>query len=414
MRWLWISIIVGVLLYIPSEAQETEDRAGIFDISLGARVTETITDRAFFDWWRVNVAAGDILVVEMTGQDGLAPLIGLLDPGGDLVVSSDEFRVMDVNETAVLEYTVLQAGQYTVVATRNGLDEGDTTGSYALNVFRGNQDEAVDTNIYVQVQFRCRDVTATTAAILSFEEQVFIPDDTPPGQVTEAYRFTVFGLDGFQPLLRIEAPLTVPDNYLDCSDDAQALAGSTYTLPDGSIGMVTEETLDSAAQLSIVNSGPSEPFGPLDITIGSKDGTPGRYMAVIQGLSINFADQMDLMTLRQGPLAVGTDLQVYMIGDTLSRLDPFMEQWRDLQTGEVLSSCDDANRRGCEGVLSFVDAGMMIYPDEPVQVMGDRFDAGLRLRPLSTDPIFLNLMSRDNITHGDYALVIIGELPAQE
>lgn len=410
MRWLLIAIMLCVFA-APIVAQE--DRAGVFDISFGSTVRETITDRSFFDWWRLNAFAGDIIVVEMTGEDGLAPLVGLLDVGGNLIVSSDEFRIMDVNETAVLEYTAQQDGQYTIVATRNGLDQGDTAGSYRLTVFRGNQDEDAE-NIYVQVEFRCREFIATTASIISFEEQVFIPDDTPPGQVTEAYRFTVFGLDGFQPIIRIEAPLTVPDNYLDCSDDAQALVGSTYTLPDGSIGMVTEDSLDSAAQVSLVNSGPGEPFGPLDITIGSKDGQPGRYMAVIQGLSIAEADQMDLLTLRQGPSAVGTPAQVYMVGDSLSRLDPFVEWRLDLETGEVISTCDDANRRGCEGVPSFVDAGMTIYPEEPIQVIGDRFDAGLRFMPPSSDPIFMNLMSRDNITHGEYSLVIIGELPARE
>lgn len=403
----WL-ITLYIVLMIPLVMAQ-EDAPGQFRINYDQQVSETITDRAFFDWWRFNGQQGDIIVVEMTGADGLAPLIGLLDPNASLLTSSDETRVMGANETAVLQYTLPEDGLYTIVATRNGIDQGDTIGSYTLTLQRVNLQPSEDESRYVEVEFRCSELIVTTAAILSFDEDVRISPDTPDGQITEFYRMTVVGLDGFQPVIRVEAPNINPDNYLDCSDDAQAMVNSTYTLPDGSIGIITEDTLDSAAQLTLTNSGPGNSFGELNFTVGSKDGASGRYMAVMEGLNIADARQVDIVALRQGPLAHGTNLQVYMVGAANSRLDPFM-MWES-EEGDILASCDDANRRGCEGMPSFADAGITFFEENTVQIIGDRFDAGLRFNTDTTEPIFINLMSRENNTHGDYALVIIGELP---
>lgn len=409
MRFWLIALYVLLMASLVIAQDENSDTPGQFDISYEQEVNETITDVAFFDWWRFSGQQGDVVVVEMTGADGLAPLIGLLDQNAELVTSSDQTRIMGINETAVLQYTLPEDGLYTIVATRNELDRGSTTGTYMLLLRRVNLEPTADESRYTEVEFRCNELLVTTASILSFDERVRISPDTPDGQITEFYRMTVVGLDGFQPVIRVEAPNIVQDNYLDCSDDGQEMVNSTFTLPDGSIGIITEDTLNFAAQLTLINSGPGDPFGELDFTIGSLDGASGRYMAVIEGLSIANPDQIDLISLRQGPLAYGTILQVYMLGSATSRLDPFM-LWEDVE-GDVVASCDDANRRGCEGVLSFEDAGISFFEEDTVEISGDRLDAGLNLTFDSAEPIFLNLMSRENITQGDYALVIIGELP---
>jgi hypothetical protein len=93
-----------------------------------------------------------------------------------------------------------------------------------------------------------------------------------------------------------------------------------------------------------------------------------------------------------------------MIGASDSRLDPFVR----LDTPEGIE-CDDAGRRGCDEVPSITGAGVAI--NDGVTITGDRFDAGLRLAPGHPDPLTLELSSRKSGTYGEYALLVIGELP---
>jgi len=99
---------------------------------------------------------------------------------------------------------------------------------------------------------------------------------------------------------------------------------------------------------------------------------------------------------------------VYMVAAENSRLDPQLEL---LSTGLV---CDDAGRRGCEDVPSFNRAGATLHEGEGTAIVGDRFDAGLRLAPGNPDPQDIELRAFDGNTTGNYVIVVIGQLPPRE
>jgi hypothetical protein len=355
-------------------------------------VTDDLTNEQFFDWWKLDAAAGDIIVVDMQAASGLAPLIGILAPGGDLVARSDDGPV---DSKVQVEYTAETDGPFLVVATRVGNENGTTTGTYTLVVRRANPNAATDNDLQ-EVEFRCNDVIATTAATLEFA------DDAAD---LAYYRISIYGLDGFQPVIRVHYSA---QDYTACFKDAQAMAGDLYTLPDADPLTLTEDRLDTAAQLTVRSA---HLVGDVTLTIGDVNGVPGRYLAVIEGFSIARPGDTDILQARLGPLARDTALLVYMVGAEASRLDPFIRiDTDDPAAAEI--SCDDTGRRGCDDVPSIIGAGVRFNDD--VNVIGDRFDAGLRLAPGNPDPLYLELSSRENDTYGGYSLVIVGEMPTRE
>ncbi|MBC7812255.1 MAG: hypothetical protein H7175_13955 [Burkholderiales bacterium] len=382
-----LMLIVCLLLSFTAQAQD--DVPTINDLVYDAVVEGDISNSAFYDWWRVEAQAGDVLVAQMAADAGLAPLLGLLSPGGDLVARSPDGLINDVVE---LEYTIPEDGQFTLVTTRVGNRDGNTTGRYRLQLRRASGvDTTTRTDDYQDVVFVCEGVDgeATTAVTLNFAED----SGASPG-----YRVSVYGLDGFEPVLRVHLS-AVDEQY--CITDASALVGDTFTLPGEAAVTLTEDDLDHAAQVEIRT--PDE-VGQVTLTIASRSGTSGRYLAVIEGLNIA-PRESDRLEVRLGPLARDTALLLYGVATGISRLDPYLE----LSDAEI--ACDDAGRRGCEDILTFDGAG--VTHSTGVTVIGDRFDAGLRLEPGTPDEIGVEIGSFNNSTYGDYALVLIGELPAR-
>ena len=74
--------------------------------------------------------------------------------------------------------------------------------------------------------------------------------------------------------------------------------------------------------------------------------------------------------------------------------------------------CDDAGRGDCKPVPTFNKAGVTLHDVPETTIEGDRSDAGLVLAPGTTDVMTLAMSSRANDTYGDYALFLIGQLPA--
>src|SRR4051812_9063729 len=93
----------------PALAQDQTDSVTVTDITYDSVEQDTITNKAFYDWWRIQASAGDVMVVEMGGSDGLAPLIGVLDSTGNLVAKSPEGQP---NQSVSMDYTVPNDGQY--------------------------------------------------------------------------------------------------------------------------------------------------------------------------------------------------------------------------------------------------------------------------------------------------------------
>ncbi len=378
------------LLTVPALAQDTPT---VEQVSYDDVVEGDLSNDAFYDWWQLEVIAGDVIVVSMAASDGLAPLIGILDPGGDLVARSDLEGEAEPNAAVELEYTAAATGQHTIVATRAGNIDGMTTGHYVLRIRRANP-RPVYENPYQQVVFPCEDFEATTAATFEFAEDAGQADD---------YRITVYGLDGFEPviLVKIES-----QSFEFCNVNADRVVDDTFTFPGEETRTVQADQLHTASQLTLAGA---DQMGNVQVTIGGARGVPGRYMAFIEGFQIADGFDADFLLARIGPLAAAsTAMDVYMVAAENSRLDPQVEL---LLAGVI---CDDAGRRGCEDVPSFNRAGATIHEGAGTTIAGDRFDAGLRLTPGNPDPIGIELRAFDGNTTGAYVIVVIGELPPRE
>ncbi len=388
------SVITTLLLIVmtPWVAAQNED-TGAAAITYDQVVTETIASDAIFDWWFLDALADDVLVVDMRGANGLAPLIGLLDPGGTLIARSEDGQV---NGLTTMEFTLPEDGQYVIVATRVGNENGTSTGDYELRV-RNAVGNYVRENPYQQVTFRCTDMQATNAATLEFADDF---------GTAEVYRINVYGMDGFVPVIRVYLDGV---DVTDCSSNSQAMGGDSYSLPGGETVVVEGDLLTTSAQLTITGANRA---GNVSLTIGSRDGAPGRYMALIEGFAIDTPDDVDTISVGQGPLAAGAPLLVYMVAGKTERLDPSMELLTDnADEGETADNvCDDAGRRGCEDVPSLVGLRLTVGAD--VDIMGDRFDAGALLPPGNPQLRQFELSSFDGNTSGTYSLVLMGELPA--
>jgi hypothetical protein len=389
---LWkrgLFVCIGLLLAVPALAQEDVETISI--INYDNVVENTITQQAFFDWWQVQAAEGDVLVIDMAASGGLQPLVGILDPGGTLVIRSEDGAV---DGTISLEYTVPAPGQYTIVATRVGNVDGTSTGAYSLRLRRANA-PVQNVNPYQDVTFRCEDYEVTTASTIVFQE------DASEGLV---HRITIYGIDGFQPVIRLN--VEVPDPYELCNTDAQETVDDTFTLPGEPARTITAENLNTVSQLLISGA---EDAGVITITIGSKDGLPGRYIAIIEGFNIDPGTDVDTIEVRVGPLAAETTaIQLYMVAGQNSRLDPFLTR---SDTGET---CDDAGRANCEAIPTFTSAGATLHEGAGTTLVGDRSDAGVLINPGNPDAIAVEFGSRADRTHGGYVVVLIGELPARD
>lgn len=388
-------LILFLLTTLPVLAQDSSDNPTVLDTRYDAVETDTITALSFYDWWRIQAEVGDVIVADMFAADGLAPLLGILDDNGNLVGRSTD----GVPDGAVtLEYTAPIAGYYTIVATRVGNADGTTIGSYNLHVRRATQEGAVPANTLQEVTFICRDFEATTAA--SFQ---FIDDR----RTDLKYRITVYGFDGFQPVIRVKFNVKDQEQpFEQCITDARSMLNDTFTLPGAETRTVTEDTLQNSAQLIISGADLAD---IISLTLGSRDGAPGRYMMVIDGFTIDPADDLDGMEVRVGPLAATRSfITAYMVATPNSRLDPLL-RWNETE-----QECDDAGRAACKNVPSFAGAGVTLHENEGLTITGGRSDAGLVLAPGNPDSMTLEFGSRSQDTFGGYAVFFIGELPARE
>ncbi len=357
------------------------------DLVYGGSVSGTITDSQYFGLWRFDGLAGDPITISMAGAGGLAPQIGLLTMGGDLIASSEE----GTPDGAVsLSFTLEADGLYTIVATRAGRENGSTQGSYTLSLMLSAPDAAGQG--VREVVFRCREDEAAVAAVIQLGARLVVENTN--------YRINVYGLDGFQPVVRVTST-RAGTNY--CLRGSRNTLGDIVMLPGEQTYLIDENASQATFELEI-----DEPFelGEITFTIGSAGSAPGRYLAVITGLAIDPAYEIETVLVRVGPLAAAQgEVSVYALGlDAVnSRLDPYVRLLPN-ETG-----CDDAGRRGCTDVVSMAGAGLRLADE--FSILGDRFDAGVRLRQDDLDVQEVEITSFSGNTSGPYALVLIGTLP---
>lgn len=391
-RKIALALVWSLLLAQLALAQD-DDVPRSETMPINAVVSDSITDVAFYDWWIVQVAAGETLVVEMRAGPTLAPLVGLLDPSGTLVARSED----GVLGGAVrLEHTAATTGEHIVVATRVGNREGNTTGTYELAV-RYSSDLPTRSNPYQQVTFRCDRVEVTNVATLQFAEDI---------EQYNGYIISVYGLDAFVPMIRLELENM---NVTDCSRDPRGMEGDTVTLPGLEPLTAAGPVLDHVAQLKVV--GTTYP-GPVTLTVGSADGAPGHFVVVVQGFQIEPVSDRDYVQIGQGPLAARRPLKLYMVSDKRSRLDPALSLPTGLPAERALA-CDDAGGRRCRALPS-AEGLRIAVTSSGEEVVGGRFDAGLLLAAGAPQVLPVELGSFQRATSGPYALVLLGELPPRD
>jgi hypothetical protein len=388
---IFLLLSLFLMVIFPVQAQEpTPDAPGSFPISYDETVNQTITQGGFYDQWHLQANAGDTIVVYMTASNGLAPYAAILDPGADTVATS---IAGEVNGVVTVEWTVVEAGIYTIVATRVDDEFGTTTGDYELLV-RNATSAAPTMNPMEEAVFQCTDFEAANVISLDFGEDV--------GQ-TDQFRISVYGFDGLQPVIRIYIPSL---NLLDCSRDGRFSIGDVLSLPNQMALTVPEGDSHTAARLNL--TGVQEMGSIISLTVGAARPTTGRFALVVEGFQIGEDHDVDSFTLTNGALAAASPLLVYMVHAQNSRVDPFM--FTTLSDDTQLT-CDDAGRRTCmSDVPSFRDLGFTFSDGNPL--IGTRFDAGLLVAPVLREHLDISVTSYDYRTTGAYALVIIGQLPA--
>lgn len=384
-----------------AQDQPVEDE-GFLDqtINYGQTVEATISDESPFDFWRFYGTQGDSVTITMVGANGLAPLVGLATQGFTLLARSDQQpdgSVQDALPNASVEvtFTIPETGEYVINASRAGNVNGTTTGSYALTLTIS--DSAATGGESQDVTFLCGRDEATTAVTLTLVED---------RDYSGVYRITVFGLDGFRPVIRMEAD---SPGETSCSADGTTLGGASYQIPDEDEVTLSEEPPENVVQLIISEVGES---GGAVITVGSIDGVPGRFLMLIEGVSLKPVGDVDRHNVRIGPLAASAptpaELLLYAIHAPETRLDTAINGFVDDPQADQVG-CDDAGRRDCADV-PFADQFRVALPDGLI-VQGDRLDAGVRIATGSTARVFLDISSRSNRTDGNYYLVLLGGLP---
>ena len=390
MKYLF-ALILCLMLVMPAMAQD--DGPAAESVGYDSMIEDSITSIAIYDWWYIVASEGDQMVVDMHSTGELAPLIGILDINGTLAARSEDGTP---GSTVTLEYTVPVDGEYRVVATRAGNENGTTTGDYQLLIRKANTPIIID-NPYQEVVFRCEDFEVTNVTSLEFADD---PDQA------NIYRLTIYGMDGFVPVIRTN----ISDlNVNDCAQDFQAIEGDTYTLPGEETVTVTGDLRNYTSQITIRGA---KEAGLVAFTIGSKNGSTGRYLAVLEGLTISPNDDTDYLHIGQGPLAALSPLLVYMVAGKTERLDPSMRLRTDDPDSDGIV-CDDAGRRGCDDVPSIVGLNINVAV-ENFEIAGDRFDAGVLLPNGGRDLREIELGSFSGNTEGTYSLVLMGELPPKE
>lgn len=390
---------IGVVALAQDEPVEDE---GFLDqtINYSQTVEATISDESVFDFWRFYGTQGDSITITMVGANGLAPLLGLATQGFTVLARSDQQpdgSTQDAlpNTSVAITFTLPETGEYVINASRAGNVSGTTTGSYALTL---TIDDAAGAGGGSQdVTFLCGREEATTAVTLALVED---------RDYSGVYRISVFGLDGFRPVIRgeVDSP-----GETSCGADGTTLGGARYQIPDEDEVTLPEEAPENAAQLIINQVGES---GVVVITVGSIDGAPGRFLMLVEGVSLKPVGDVDRHNVRIGPLAASAptpaELLLYAIHAPETRLDTAINGFVDDPQADQVG-CDDAGRRDCADV-PFADQFRVALPDGLV-VQGDRLDAGVRMATGSTARVFLDISGRSNRTDGNYYLLLLGELP---
>lgn len=100
-------------------------------ITRDVAITGLITNDLFYDAYSFEGQANELISIDMSATTGsLDTLVQLIDTAGNVIANDD--RADGVTDSAILNYRLLSAGTYTIVATRYGKEIGGTEGNYTI------------------------------------------------------------------------------------------------------------------------------------------------------------------------------------------------------------------------------------------------------------------------------------------
>ncbi len=423
-RWLsviFILVLVSVLFVTHDTSSsvfaQTDFCREAESIAYGDSVNGSITDALALQAYCFNGRAGDEITITVSVTSGnLQALVYIFDPTlEDLHTSNFEDGA---SRFVSLEYTVPAGGQYLIAVSREGFDEGTTTGSFllSLNVAGagsgpglGNPQDALVFNVTCSVGGQ------TTQEVRGGIQFSFI--NVNPGF---SYTVTVFGLDGFDPVLAVEHG----EGIGTCNDDEPAAAGSELAVPG--FGYAEANTRTAQVRFQVRRQG-----DPVNITVGAFGGNSGQFVMVLEGLAISPSTELDGFVIRVPSSVAEEPIAVYMISrynslDSILTVGqgPGLNQAFDDDTGDfmpnaidyndvfIVAECDDAGSGDCADTPAFpartgVDiANGSLY-------LGSSTDAGIVLMPNSSDPLLYVFGSYDGRSAGEYAIMVIGNVPGE-
>jgi hypothetical protein len=128
----------------PTPAPTTENAdSGIPQLVYGSRVSGSIKAAPFVVYYRFAGTAGDVVTIQMGhgAGSGLDPALYLYyyDAGGNRVaVAFNDNQSAGTLNAAIERFTLPQTGEYLIIATRAGVAQGATTGSFVLVLAKDN------------------------------------------------------------------------------------------------------------------------------------------------------------------------------------------------------------------------------------------------------------------------------------
>ncbi|MCB9436829.1 MAG: matrixin family metalloprotease [Anaerolineales bacterium] len=114
----------------PSNVDEPEGNIPTASNENVQEVEGSLDNNTYYEIWTLNIEAGTTATVTMRATGGnLDPLVGILTEDlSEVLVENDNW----VGKDARVVYTFAEAGTFSVVATRYGLENGSTSGTYNL------------------------------------------------------------------------------------------------------------------------------------------------------------------------------------------------------------------------------------------------------------------------------------------
>lgn len=387
----------------------------------------TISNTIYVVPFCFNGTSGQTVTISANATSGdLDTYIALFDPTLEEVYGEND-DIESGNTDSELTVTLPVTQQYVILVSRFGVDEGTSTGNFTVNITTsgGSTTPGLDS-----VNFDFPAVgDGTSSGNFNNDGSIFITCDTGeevrggvqfsfiavnPGF---SYTATAIGLDGFDPVVTVETRPGIGT----CNDDNSGVLGSRVDVPG--FGNVFADNTSAQVRFTSPSSG-----NPINISVGSFNDEPGRFVLIIEGLAISPFTELDGFAVRVPEAAQEEPLGVYMVARYVD-LDPYLA----LYAGDGLTNaysadgtlfpdsidydqvfgplfeCDDAGVGDCDYSPNFENGNILISNGSSYNP--GSVDAGLMLVPNTTDPLLYTFGSRNGASGGTYAILVTGFVP---